>query len=692
MCDLCGFLAPTPVPASAILPMTNLARHRGPDDEGYLLVRAPGSAPEILGGADTPDDAYRSGAPFAPTATMTTSDQPVTLAFGHRRLSILDLSVFGHQPMCTTDRRYWMVYNGEIYNYAELAEELTALGYRFLSHSDTEVILAAFATWGTASLGRLNGMFAFAIYDAKAATLFLARDRFGIKPMYYWIGPGGTFYFASEIKQFTAAPGWTSRLNVTRAREFLATGLTDCSDETMFAGVYHLPPGHSATLSIHGARLGSRLPAPGFRPDTSGRIRTEQWYRLTPAPFHGTFEDAAVEYRRLLTDSVRLMLRADVPIGSCLSGGIDSSSIVCLINRELRQQGAAGLQKTFTARADDERFDEWPWVEEVVRATGVDARSVVPSIELLQGELAKLAWHQDEPFPTTSFFAEWSVYDLVAKAGLKVMLDGQGADEVLAGYHAFFAPYLASLVREGRLGDAWREIKAFKQRHGYTEALAIRGIVRVLLLSSDPQFASVSALSYAQLTYSNLQMMLRCADRSSMAHSVESRVPFLDHRVVEFALGLPDAFKIGRGVTKRVLRGAMSGVLPDRIRDRIDKIGFETPESLWISGERRHWFRAQLAQAVEVSNRLVPASSLVHFDAIAAGTRPFDRARGALSRSGNGCKRSRSPHRLEPNRRQHDNGRQHRQPVTMIGIDEQHGVEDGHRQDKQRQHDNGALL
>ena len=174
------------------------------------------------------------------------------------------------------------------------------------------------------------------------------------------------------------------------------------------------------------------------------------------------------------------------------------------------------------------------------------------------------------------------------------------------------------------MGDAWREIKAFKQRHGYSEALAIRGIVRVLLLSSDPQFASVSALSYAQLTYSNLQMMLRCADRSSMAHSVESRVPFLDHRVVEFALGLPDAFKIGGGVTKRVLRGAMSGVLPDRIRDRVDKIGFETPESLWMTGERRHWFRAQLAQAVEVSNRLVPASSLVHFDAMAAGTRPFD--------------------------------------------------------------------
>jgi asparagine synthase (glutamine-hydrolysing) len=614
MCDLCGFIAAAPASASTILSMTNLARHRGPDDEGYLLVREPGMAPELFGGSDTPAAAYRSGAPFAPAAMMTASDQPVTVAFGHRRLSILDLSVLGHQPMCTTDRRYWLIYNGEIYNYAELAEELKALGYRFLSHSDSEVILAAYATWGAAGLHKLNGMFAFAIYDAEAATLFLARDRFGIKPMYYWIAPSGVWYFASEIKQFTAAPDWTPRLNLTRVREFLATGLTDCSDETMFAGVYHLPPGHCATLSIRDVGA-----------DGSGRIGTDQWYRLAPAPFDGTFEEAAAAYHRLLADSVRLMLRADVPIGSCLSGGIDSSSIVCLMNRELRRQGAAALQKTFTARADEPRFDEWPWVEEVVRTTGVDARSVVPSLDLLQAEFAKFSWHQDEPVATTSYFAEWSVYGLVRQAGLKVMLDGQGADEVLAGYHAFFAPYLASLVRDGRWREAWREIRAFKRRHGYSEAAALRGIARVLLPPRDPRFASVSALAYAQVTHSNLQMMLRCADRSAMAHSVESRVPFLDHRVVEFALGLPDAFKIGGGVTKRVLRGAMSGVLPDRIRDRVDKIGFETPESSWMTGAQRSWFRGRLADAVEITNRFVPASTLIRLDAMAAGTRPFDR-------------------------------------------------------------------
>ncbi len=243
--------------------MTNLARHRGPDDEGYLLVRAPGATLELLGGGDTPSEAYRSGAPFAPSAAMTTSDQPVTLAFGHRRLSILDLSALGHQPMCTSDRRIWMVYNGEIYNYAELAAELKALGYN---------------SCRTRQRGDCGGLCDLGLREPRAAerhvrirdlrhvrpaTVFLVRDRFGIKPMYYWIAPDGTFHFASEIKQFTAVLGWTSPLNVTRAQEFLRPASPTAVEETMFAGVYHLPPGHSATVSIYDGNWapGSRLPA-----------------------------------------------------------------------------------------------------------------------------------------------------------------------------------------------------------------------------------------------------------------------------------------------------------------------------------------------------------------------------------------------------------------------------------------------
>lgn len=613
MCAICGFVSPDPVAASTIVSMTARARHRGPDDEGYLLVTEPGARPQLFGGAETPSDAYQSSAPFAPTADINTASGGAVLAFGHRRLSIVDLSVLGHQPMSTRDQRYWLVYNGEIYNYLELAEELASLGYAFTSHCDSEVILAGYARWGADCLHRFNGMFAFAIYDTAAGELFLARDRFGIKPLYYWISPAGTFAFASEIKQLTAAPGWSPRVNVERAAAFLATGLTDDSDKTMFAGVHSLLPGHCATI-----RVGDRL-------DHGGRITARRWYQLRPQAFNGSPQDAAAEYRRLLADSVRLMLRADVPIGSCLSGGIDSSSIVCLINRQLRDQGAEGLQKTFSARASGSPFDEWPWIEEVVKATGVDARATVPTVEAMEEQSATFAWHQDEPTASTSFFAEWCVYALVQDAGLKVMLDGQGADEVLAGYHAFFAPYFASLARGGEFARVWSEMKAFKSRHGYGEVPALRGIARSLL-SGDPQFASVSALSTAQVLSTNLPMMLRCADRSSMAHSVESRVPFLDHRVVEFSMGLPDELKIGGGVTKRVLRDAMSGILPDRIRDRVDKIGFETPESMWMTGDQRHWFRAELQKAIDVSDRFVPASAVIRFDAMAAGSRPFDRA------------------------------------------------------------------
>ncbi len=567
-------------------------------------MAAPGAVPEPLGGADTPAEAYRSDAPYAPVATMDRRERGVRMALGFRRLAILDLSVLGRQPMSTPDRRFWLTYNGEIYNYAELAQELSALGHRFRSHSDSEVILAAYAQWGSGCLSRFNGMFAFALYDSISGEMFLARDRFGIKPLYYWFAADGTFYFASEIKQFSAAPGWRATLNLARTTEFLANGQTDDGDETMFAGVYHLPPGHCATFAIA-----------DVRPAATGRLSTRQWYELTAAHFRGSLDEAAAEYRRLLSDSVRLMLRADVPVGSCLSGGLDSSSIVCLIHRDLTDQGAHGLQKTFSARSDVAAFDESSWINDVVKATNVDARFVTPSTEQLQLEADTLAWHQDEPVNSTSYFAEWCVYKLVAGAGVKVMLDGQGADEALAGYHDYLAPYLAGLVRRGRFGEAWRELRAIRQRHGYRIAGAVRAVARVLL-SNDRELASVSALSYAQLTHSNLQMMLRSADRSSMAHSVESRVPFIDHRVVEFSLGLPDAFKIGGGVTKRVLRDAMSGVLPDRIRDRVDKIGFETPEAVWMAGAQRPWFRSELQQAVEISNRLVPASTLTRFDAM----------------------------------------------------------------------------
>lgn len=611
MCGIAAIVAPTPSSATPILAMTDLVRHRGPDDEGYLVVSAHGESPRLLGGPVTPAAAYAAAMPFAPTGDIgSATGQPAVVAFGHRRLSIVELSVLGHQPMCTPDRRHWIIYNGEIYNHRELATELAGLGHTFGSHSDTEVILAAYAEWGPGCLNRLNGMFAFAIYDATAAELFVARDRFGIKPLYYWVAPDGSLCLASEIKQFTAVPGWKAVANRARVTDFVAGGLTDHTDETLFDRVYQLRPGEYL-----------RQPVRGFQVSGSGRVATEKWYTLAPAPFRGSFEDAAAECRRLLTDSVGLMLQADVAVGSCLSGGIDSSSIVCLVHDLLGEDAPAGQQKVFSAVSDVARLDERAWIDEVVRVTAVEGHRVTPTVAALERAMDRLAWHQDEPFGSTSILAQWCVFELAAAHGIKVMLDGQGADEQFAGYHSYFAPYLAGLFSSGSWGTLAGEFVHLRSRHGYRLRHAITGVGRRVLGPSGE--ASLQGMSRGQLTASNLQMLLHWEDRNSMAHSVESRVPYLDHRLVEFALGLPDAFKLGGGVTKRVLRAAMSGVLPDRIRDRVDKLAFETPEMIWMRQDTPEFFQTRLRDAVRDSRGLISASEAEQAAAIAAGPGAF---------------------------------------------------------------------
>ena len=283
MCGIGAIVSSTAVPAHVIRNMMDLVRHRGPDDEGYLIARAAAGPVELFGGPSTPVDAFAAGLAFSPTDHIDSPhDAAGEVSLGFRRLAILDLSVRGHQPMCTPDRRYWIVFNGEIYNYRELGEELTRLGHRFVSHTDTEVFVAAYAEWGTESLHRLNGMWAAVIYDAERAELIASRDRFGIKPLYYWVSPTGAACFASEIKQFTAIPGWRAAVNRPRAATFLATGLTDHGDETMFAGVFALGPGALARVQVSGAEASQ-----------DGRLKVQQWYELRPASFSGSFEDAA---------------------------------------------------------------------------------------------------------------------------------------------------------------------------------------------------------------------------------------------------------------------------------------------------------------------------------------------------------------------------------------------------------------
>jgi asparagine synthase (glutamine-hydrolysing) len=627
MCGITGFITPDYQTAGTISRLTDLIRHRGPDDEGFVLFANPNSKPIVCGGLDTPAGAFRCPIPYAPVENISVhADRPVCIALGHRRLSIVDLSPLGHQPMSYADGRYWIVYNGEVYNHVELRAELEALGHCFMSHSDTEVILAAYAHWGDDCLNRFNGMFAIAIYDRLEKTLFLARDRFGVKPLYYWVSPDGAFVFASEIKQFTTFPGWEARLNGQRAYDFLNYAVTDHTDETLFEGVYQLKPGHSATIACDASSIGL---------EPWGRVRSQIWYALSPRIFDGSYTEACRQFGELFEDAVRLRLRADVPVGSCLSGGLDSSAIVCVMNRLLHEKNATSLQKTFSACADVARFDEKKWIDIVVAATGVQGHYVYPSLEELFSSLPQITWHQDEPFGSTSIYAQWNVFQAAKDQHVTVMLDGQGSDEQLAGYHTFFGPHLAGLFKGMRWLKLISEMNAMRRLHGYDYSRSIKYLAastlperiknelkrragyehsapewldtrRLRAVEVNPMEMTGAAgaetvldLSIAQLTASNIQMLLHWEDRDSMAHSIESRVPFLDYRLVEFVLGLPDDYKLSGGMTKRVLRDSMEGILPTAIQNRMDKLGFVTPEEVWLRERAPDTFRARLDQAID---------------------------------------------------------------------------------------------
>ncbi len=623
--------------------MTQAVAHRGPDDEGYLFFSQDGKI-VACGGSATPDAVFRSALPFAPTRSFPDGlPDGVRAALGHRRLSIVDVSPGGHQPMCSANRRFWVVYNGEIYNHIELRHELKAAGHKFITHSDTEVLLAAYREWGRECLHRFNGMFAFILLDIEAERVFIARDRFGVKPLYFWPSPAGFLAFASEIKQFTVLPGWSPLVNGQRAYDFLNWGLLDHTEETMFHGVSQLRGGEYIECGL------DELHTP---------IPVHRWYKLPERVFSGSFNEACHKFRELFTDAIRLRLRADVAVGSCLSGGLDSSSIVCLANQVLRSTNAPDRQCTFSACATDRRFDERNYMEEVVKATGVKAYYTYPSLDGLFDSLAAITWHQDEPFGSSSIYAQWNVFKLAAESQVKVLLDGQGADELLAGYHGFFGPHFSALFTTLQWGALWREIKSVKQRHGLGYGYAAKQIAnmtfpeflrqpllklvgraavtpewlnhRKLAYHDDDPYASrgrktasVNKLAASLLTSTGIPMLLHWEDRNSMAHSIESRVPFLDYRLVEFLMGLPPQYKLSEGITKRVMREALRGVLPEKIRGRMDKMGFVTPEEAWLREQNPELFRNKLSQAIETSQGILNRKAMNILERQIAGQDSF---------------------------------------------------------------------
>jgi asparagine synthase (glutamine-hydrolysing) len=517
---------------------------------------------------------------------------------GSRRLAILDLSVSGHQPMVDEARGLAITFNGEIYNYIELADELTKLGCRFRSHSDTEVLLKSYEIWGADCLQHLNGMFAFAIWDESRQELFAARDRFGEKPFFYYLDREREFLaLGSEIKTLIAGRFFSPCANSSAVYGYLVNREMNSGTETMFAGVSSLPAAHAMRFSWRDRsfkiwRYWDLDPNREIRMSDSGQY--------------------AEQFLEMLSESVRIRQRSDVPVGSSLSGGLDSSTIVGLVARNRGD----GRQDTFSARFSDPVFDEGKYIESMTRWANVNGHFVYPDAVRLPEEMESLTWHQDEPFYSSSIYAGWCVMRLAKECGVTVLLDGQGGDECLAGYHSYFAAYYLYLLKHFRFLEGMASVKSYLSDHGKRHLPVVissflpikvrsalierripRGVrqefkrkwhrlpVRIARKFHDDLHQSL----YETLTQTILPQLLRYADRNSMAFSREVRLPFLDHRLVEFAFAIPISQKIDRSTTKVVLRNAIRGIVPEEIRNRKDKLGFAPPEASWLSGPLRGW-------------------------------------------------------------------------------------------------------
>ena len=576
-------------------------QHRGPDDIGYAAYS-------------------KAGVRFSRQGLPPVDSLEVMLL--HLRLSILDLSDTGWQPMGTSDGQHIIVYNGETYNFIELREELEHLGCRFRSRSDTEVLLMAYSHWGLQVFPRLIGMFALAILDTQQRKLILARDCFGIKPLYYSFGQE-RFAFASELKALLELT-WVSReINAGRLYEYLRYGISDYGGETLVSNVFQVPAGHYIEVPL----------------DAPFQARPVcYWKPEMPIPLDISFDEAASHVRNLFLKNIRLHLRSDVMVGAALSGGIDSSSIVMAM-RHVKEN--LDLH-AFSYVAEDNSISEEQWIDVAGRASGAHVHKVRASPENLVHEMDSLIYFQDEPFGGTSTYAGYCLFREARKNGIKVMLDGQGADEVLAGYKFYIAARLASLVRQNR----WCEATEFLIR---CSRLPSNNIIAPIVRAADyllPSFVNgplrrlvgkdLSPLwmnrtwfqrhgvepecfnrSYGteilrenlcrEVARTSLPHLLRYEDRNSMASSVESRVPFLTPELVTFLLSLPEAYLIDRhGTSKAVFRAAMREIVPDAILNRKDKIGFQTPEHKWLTSSNS-WVQAVLNSAVAGS---IPAFNL----------------------------------------------------------------------------------
>jgi len=523
-----------------------------------------------------------------------------SVGIGFRRLSIIDLSPRANQPMVSEDGVHVIAYNGEIFNYVELREQLCALGHRLRTTSDTEVLLASWRQWGDACLERLEGMFAFVIWDRSSGELFGARDRFGIKPLYVHEG-NDVVLFASEIKAIEASGLYERGENWPVIARYLMDGLLDETSATCFAGIDQITPAHA------------------FRVGLRGRVRQYRYFDV-PTTVADDASDCPRVIAEMLEESVRTRMRSDVPLGVCLSGGIDSTSIICAMARHRSATRDASPLQAFNYNASE--FDEARYVQETVRQTGAKLFSWNGELREALNNLPRVLHFHDEPLHVMNALIGYDLMGMARQNGAIVVLNGQGADEVFGGYSSYYEDYWSTLIVSGRYREAWHQMKAFAQALGGSAlGLAARVVRRIGLrsmrrstayeaaarlvrrhaLQSDPWFSadlaakSIERRSYVGLgldavqrhavTTTPLPLYLRIEDRNSMAHGVEARLPFLDHRLVSYALTLPVEWRLRGAWNKYALREASIGRIPEVVRTRVDKMGFPTPTGRWFGLE-----------------------------------------------------------------------------------------------------------
>jgi len=571
MCGIAGILRAggEPVAPGLIEAMVAVLRHRGPDGEGTYFGTGVG--------------------------------------FGQTRLAIIDLTPASDQPFIDEAAGLSLIFNGEIYNYIELRDELKALGHSFRSAGDTEVLLRAYEQWSVDALRRLNGMFAFALWDERQRRLLLARDRFGEKPLFIARSPRGVI-FASEMKAIFAVRPELREPNRKAIYRYLARGDLNLDCETFFDGIQSLPGSHYLLL------------------DERGNGDPVRYWQPSAADVPDNRREAVERFRELLFDSVRIRLRSDVPVGSSLSGGIDSSSIVSTINAQKTSQWVQ--QKTFSARFDSPAHDEGRFIEIVTRKVDAEAHEVWVEPARFIDAYERLQYHQEEPIASASPFAQWLVMELAKQNATTVLLDGQVADEILGGYDQAHGMFLAHWLRRGRVDKVARELASYGTRYRglrepalYAAYYSLPGRLRdglaeryyrssgVVSAELHSEFAPAYAAAPTPFgdrlrnelvrwqTTTQLPEFLRYADRNSMAFSREVRLPFLDHRLVEYCFGLPPDLLLKGATTKVVLREAMRGIVPDEILDRKDKLAYAPPQHQWNHTALQPWIVTMLDRA-----------------------------------------------------------------------------------------------